>query len=81
MEKRTIVQAATDVLQEAQQPMTAAEITQIILDKNLYSFNTSTPISIVRNALERHCEGINRRNSAALKLFKKDEGSRYILKS
>jgi len=33
MEKRTIAQVAIAVLQEAKQPLTAAEITQVILDK------------------------------------------------
>lgn len=81
MEKRTIAQVAIEILKEAKQPMTAAEITQVILDKNLYIFNTSAPIGIVRNALERHCEGVERRNSAALKLFTKNEANKYILKS
>jgi hypothetical protein len=38
MEKRTIAQAAIEVLKGAKQPLTAAEITQAILDKELYTF-------------------------------------------
>ena len=40
MEKRTIAQAAIEVLKEAKRPLTAVEITQVILDKGLYDFNT-----------------------------------------
>lgn len=80
MEKRTIAQAAIEILKEAKQPMTAAEITQAILDKELYSFNTKEPRSIVRNALERHCEGIERRNSASSKLFERHVDGKYALK-
>lgn len=35
MEKRTIAQAAIEILKEAKQPMTAAEITKAILNKGL----------------------------------------------
>jgi hypothetical protein len=80
MEKRTIAQVAIEVLKEAEEPMTAVEITQVILDKELYSFNTKEPKSIVRNALERHCEGVNRRNSATEKLFKKHSDGKYTIK-
>lgn len=51
MEKRTIAQAAIAVLQEAKQPLTAAEITQVILDKGLYSFNAKDPKAMVRGSM------------------------------
>ena len=80
MEKQTIAQATSEVLKEAKQPMTASEITQAILDKGLHSFNTKNPRSLVRNAIERHCEGVARRNSATLKLFEKHTNGKYALK-
>ena len=81
MEKRTIAEAAIEVLKEAKQPLTAAEITQVILDKGLYSFNTKDPRAMVRGAIERHCEGIERKNATAVKLFKKISDGKYTLSS
>lgn len=81
MEKRTIAQAAIEVLKEAKKPMTAAEITQAILDKGLYTFNTKDPRAMVRGAIERHCEGINRRNSVSQKYFIKLPDGKYQLEA
>lgn len=81
MEKRTIAQAAIEVLKEAKQPMTAAEITQTILEKGLYNFNTKDSKAMVREAIERHCEGIERKNATAIKLFEKSSNGKYSLKS
>lgn len=81
MEKRTIAQAAIEVLKEAKQPLTAAEITQVILDKGLYSFNTKDPRAMVRGAIERHCEGVDRKNSMAAKLFEKRSNGKYALRA
>jgi hypothetical protein len=80
MEKLTIAQAAIKVLQEAKQPMTSAGITQMILDKGLYSFNTKDPKAIVRGAIERRCEGVDRQNSVAESFFEKLSDGRYNIK-
>ncbi|MEL6136493.1 MAG: hypothetical protein AAFR42_03655 [Cyanobacteria bacterium J06628_6] len=37
--------------------MTAADITQVMLEQNLYTFNAKNPRQIVRSAIERRCEG------------------------
>lgn len=79
MEKRTIAQVAIEVLKEAKQPMTAAEITQAILDKGLYTFNTKDPRAMVRGAIERRCEGVNRKNSVVQKYFTKLPENKYQL--
>ncbi len=79
MEKRTIAQAVIAVLQGVKQPMSAADITQIILDQKLYEFNTKDPKSIVRGAIERRCEGLNRKNSVNPRYFKKLSDGKYGL--
>jgi hypothetical protein len=79
MEKRTIAEVAIEVLNEAKQPMTAAEITQVILDKGLYSFNTKDPRSMVRGAIERRCEGNQRKQSVTPAFFRKSQGGKYLL--
>jgi hypothetical protein len=80
MEKRTVAQAVIEVLQAARQPMALSEITQTILDKKLYTFNAKEPTAIVRGAIERRCEGLNRKNSIDPKYFKKLSDGKYGLK-
>ncbi len=80
MEKRTIAEAAIEVLKESKQPMTAAEITQAILDKGLYSFNTKDPRAMVRGAIERRCEGGNPKTTITPTYFEKQSESKYVLK-
>lgn len=79
MEKQTIAQAVVEVLKAAKQPMSTAEITQIILDKKLYEFSAKDPKSIVRGAIERRCEGLNRKDSINPPYFKKVSGGKYTL--
>lgn len=80
MEKRTVAQAVIEVLQTVKQPMTISDITKTILDQNLYTFNAKEPIAIVRGAIERRCEGVNRKNSIDPKYFKKLSNGKYGLK-
>lgn len=79
MEKQTIAQAVVEVLKAAKEPMSAAEITQAILDKKLYEFTAKDPKSIVRGAIERRCEGLNRKDSINPKYFKKLAEGKYGL--
>jgi hypothetical protein len=59
--------------------MTISDITQAILDKNLYAFNAQEPRGIVRGAIERRCEGVNRKTSIEPKYFKKLPDGKYGL--
>jgi hypothetical protein len=79
MGKQTIAQAVIQVLQKSKQPMTVPEITQAILDKDLFTFNSKDPKGIVRGAIERRCEGINRKDSIEPRYFKKREDGKYSL--
>lgn len=79
MEKQTIAQVTISILQDVNQPMTAAEITQVILDKNLYTFNSKDPRGIVRSAIERRCEGIARKDTTAPKYFRKRADGKFEL--
>jgi hypothetical protein len=79
MEKQTVARTVIEVLQAAKQPMTISDITQTILDKNLYTFTAKEPRAIVRGAIERRCEGVNRKNSIEPKYFKKLADGKYGL--
>ena len=79
MKERTIAEAAIEVLKEAKEPMTAAEITRAILDKGLYEFNTKDQVGMVRRAIARRCEGYAGKDSVSPKNFKKiPEGKFYL---
>jgi len=79
MEKRTIAQAVVEVLQAAKQLMSVAEITQAILDKKLYEFSAKDPKSIVRGAIERRCEGRDRKDLINPRYFKRLADGKYGL--
>ena len=81
MEKQTVAQAVIEVLQTAKQAMTISDITQTILEKNLYTFNAKEPTAIVRGAIERRCEGVNRKSAIEPKYFKKLPDGKYALKA
>jgi ribose 1,5-bisphosphokinase PhnN len=81
MKERTIAEAAIEVLKEAKEPMTAAEITQAILEKGLYEFNTKDQVGMVRRAIARRCEGYSRKDSVSPKTFTRNEKSKFLLKS
>jgi undecaprenyl pyrophosphate synthase len=80
MEKRTIAQAVVEVLHAAKQPLSSADITQAILDQKLYAFSAKDPKSIVRGAIDRRCEGLNRKDSIEPKYFAKTSEGKYRLK-
>lgn len=81
MEKqKTIAQVVTDILKEAESPMTAAEITQIIQEKNLYTFNAKNPRQIVRSAIERRCDGTGKKRTVSPAWFTKLPNKQYALK-
>jgi hypothetical protein len=52
--KKSIHQVAADVLAEHKRPMTADEIYEVILAKDLYEFNAKSPKSVLRSQLRRH---------------------------
>ena len=78
MKERTIAEAAIEVLKEAKEPMTAAEITQAILDKGLYEFNTKDQVGMVRRAIARKCEGYERKDAISPKKFSKTSEGKFL---
>ena len=81
MTKRTVVQAVIEVMQASKQPMTLDDVTQAIAQQNLYSFNAKDPKGIVRSAIVRRCEGMNRKDAIAPSLFKKTPSGQFELLS
>lgn len=75
--ERTIAQAIVEVMNEVNRPMTSREISQLILEKNLYSFNTEDAQGMVYNALWRHSIKQGKRSSPN-KHFTQ-EGKQWVL--
>jgi hypothetical protein len=50
----TIAQAILAVMNAEKRALTSQEICQLILERNLYHFNTNDPLKMVRDALKRH---------------------------
>ncbi|ESA37391.1 hypothetical protein N836_03100 [Leptolyngbya sp. Heron Island J] len=78
--KKTIAQIGIEILKEAESPMTAAEITQIIQAKNLYTSNAKSPRQIVRSAIERWCDSEGKKRTVSSAWFTKLPDKRYELK-
>jgi len=51
----TIAEAAARVLQSSKQPLSLSAIVAGITDENLYAFNSTDKMSIVREQVRRHC--------------------------
>ncbi len=80
MKERTIAEAAIEVLKEAIESMTAAEITEVIFKKGLYEFNTKDQVGMVRRAIARRCENSTRKDQIPSKWFEKSTDGKFTIK-
>jgi hypothetical protein len=53
MPVRTVSESIAITLEKEKKPLSAKEITEIIIAMNLYNFNTKNPINIVQNTLRK----------------------------
>ena len=81
MNKMTIVEATITVLKQAENPQTIREMYEAIVDRNLYTFNTSTPEDVLRVQVVRHCENANWKNMAKKRVFRDMGDGHYTLLS
>lgn len=73
MTQKPIHVVISDVLRQADKPMSAREIYDQIRAQGLYEFKAKDPASIVRSQLRRHCTDV--KGSADVKYFQMtDEG-------
>ncbi|WP_055073592.1 hypothetical protein [Pseudanabaena sp. 'Roaring Creek'] len=71
IKQKTIAQAILEVMGETNRTMTCQEICQLILEKNLYHFNTDDTQGMVYNAFWRHSSK-TKDHSSPNKYFYKD---------
>jgi len=71
LKKRTIREAAIEALKRKGKPLSAKEIYDYIIEKDLYRFNAEHPDNIVRTEIRRHCEGVEFPTAKPNKFFTK----------
>ena len=77
--KKTIHEVAAEVIAESKQPMNADEIFDVISDRGLYVFNTSSPRSVLRSQLRRHSANISGPNQAKYPIFNMSADGKFSL--
>lgn len=65
----TVLEAIKQLLQESPSGLTCRELTDKILARKMYSFNTPTPNNIVNHELRKHCEGLDFPSAHPVKYF------------
>lgn len=65
----TIVEAILAVMRDARRPMTAAEVHDALVKKELYVFKAKQPTQIVHQQIRRHCIGVQNKTSSRTKYF------------
>ena len=65
----TVLEAIKKLLQENSEGLTCRELTEMIIDRGMYSFNTPTPNNIVNHELRKHCEGLSFPSAHPVKYF------------
>ncbi len=80
MKRRTIREAAIESLKRKGKPLSAKEIYDYIIEKDLYRFNAEHPESIVRTEIRRHCEGVEFPTAKPNKFFQILKDGTYWIK-
>lgn len=75
----TIAEAAQEVLKSSNKSLSVQDIARLILEKDLYQFNTKDTVGMVRRAIHRRCKGYNRKDSITPALFEKLDDKTYQL--
>lgn len=70
--EQTIPTTVVHVLKSQTKGLSIQEITQIMIDQDLYSFATKNPNNVVNKAVQRHCDSPNVADAAKDILFHKE---------
>ena len=74
--RRTIIEAAIEVLKHSDETLSVSEIYAKIIEKSLYEFHAQDPLSVLRVELRGHSVGIDYPSASSKKYFLYDEGRR-----
>jgi hypothetical protein len=78
IKQKTIAQAILEVMGETKRSMTSQEICQLILEKNLYHFNTDNPLKMVQDALKRHAIDSKVKKASPHRYFEQNDKHWFI---
>lgn len=73
----TIVEAILAVMKGANVPMSASEVHDAIVKKQLYAFKAKQPVQIVQQQLRRHSIGIQKKTSSSTKYFAQNANGQF----
>lgn len=79
MARESIADVVVTVLEANKAPMSAKEIYDSIIAKQLYDFKAKDPFAILRAQLNKHCVGNNSKAASTRKLFLRDSEAKYLL--
>jgi len=65
----TVLEAIKQLLIENKEGLTYRELTEIIIQRQMYSFNTLNPSNIVNHELRKHCVGLDFPSAHPMKYF------------
>ena len=74
--RRTIIEAAIEVLKHSDETLSVSEIYSKIIENSLYEFHAQDPLSVLRVELRGHAVVIDYPSASSKKYFLYDEGSR-----
>ena len=77
--KKAIHEIAMDIIKEHGRAMTAQEIYQVMVDRNLYQFNAKNPATVVRSQLRRHSRNNESKNKVGDGVFTMHSDGRFEL--
>lgn len=75
----TIKAAIAQVMREAGEPLTAAEVYKLIVKRGYYKFKATDPLHVVRRQLRKSCEGLDFPSAVQTKYFVLHDDGRYFL--
>ena len=70
MKRRTIREAIIEALKRSEKPLSAKDISNFIIEHDLYRFNAGNPENIVKVEIRRHCDGVEFPTAKPNKFFK-----------
>lgn len=67
--RRTIIEAAIEVLKHSEETLSVSEIYAKIIENSLYEFHAQDPLSVLRVELRGHSVGIDYPSASSKKYF------------
>ena len=77
--KKAIHQVAADIIKENGSPMSAKEVYEVMVQRNLYEFKAKNPATVVRSQLRRHSKNVETKNKVGSGVFNLNSDGKFEL--